>query len=134
MSILGILLLVFTVGIILAATFGRKYKDLTDEEKEIYHRIEKEKGKRPETKKTKIWLVRLWLVAVIAGGCFTAVYFDASPVWTVIGMYIVFRIPFTLDLIITVADAIEYNRKRRTPANTPRKLKGFVGGVPIYED
>jgi hypothetical protein len=46
MLVLGIILLAFPIGIILTGIFGRKYNDLTDEEKEIYHRIEKEKEEK----------------------------------------------------------------------------------------
>jgi hypothetical protein len=91
-----------------------------------------EKSKKSE--KSKIRLNRIWLAVVIAGGCFIAVYFETNPVWTVIGMFAVFCIPFTFDLIIATHEAIEYDRKRRTPGNTPRKLKGFIGYTPVYEE
>ena len=42
----AILFLSFPIGLILSGIFGKKYKDLTDEEKEMYHRIEKEKERR----------------------------------------------------------------------------------------
>jgi hypothetical protein len=78
--ILGVLLLAFPVGLALAAIFGRKYENLTDEEKKIYHRIEKEKGKEyrpPHMSKSRIFRnILIFYSFVIAVGCICLFVFE----------------------------------------------------------
>jgi hypothetical protein len=67
MLVIGIILLAFPIGIVLTGIFGRKYEDLTDEEKEKYHRIEKEKERERPANIRKVkkfryttWPLSLW--------------------------------------------------------------------------
>jgi hypothetical protein len=85
-------------------------------------------------KKSKICLNRIWLGFVVVSGSLLATYFDFNPTWAVVGMLVVFALPFTFDLIVATGDAIEYDRKHRTPANTMKRLRGFVGTIPMYDE
>jgi hypothetical protein len=57
-----LLLSIVPIVLILARITGRKYEDLTDEEKEIYHRIEKENERRrpAEIRRCKEFKFTVW--------------------------------------------------------------------------
>jgi hypothetical protein len=82
----------------------------------------------------KVWLNRLYLIAVIIAGNIAGIYFELHPALTVLCILFVWMLPYLFDIIIAFSNAVEDDKKRKNPANTPRKLRGFIGGIPVYND
>jgi cytochrome c oxidase subunit IV len=97
--------------------------------------MEKERINNPaekkKIKKSKIWLNRIWFLSVITATSYLCVYFDLNPGWALIASFIIIPIPFLVSIHDDIHDAAKRGKIRPCRA---RRLKGFIGYLPVYDD